>query len=169
MAQGRFIGRGDLVYRHWRVIVEYDGDQHRTDTTQFDRDVRRLDDFAANGWRVVRIVGRSLLRRPGGLPGPGRRVPCGEAGWNGVIHMPVSVPASGPTKHPKAGMSAEVMLMLLADARLPTGAHTQSAGPGTGAPGGPAGRVDARLHPGPAAHRHHASRPAPPCWLAAEP
>ena len=28
----------------------------------------------------------------------------------------------------RAGMSSEVMLMLLADARLPTGAHTQSAG-----------------------------------------
>jgi hypothetical protein len=63
-ARGRFIGRGDLVYRHWRVIVEYDGEQHRTDTRQFDRDVARLDDFAANGWRVVRIVGRSFFSDP---------------------------------------------------------------------------------------------------------
>jgi hypothetical protein len=23
-ASGRFVGRGDLVYRRWRVIVEYD-------------------------------------------------------------------------------------------------------------------------------------------------
>ena len=63
-ARGRFIGRGDLVYRQWRVIVEYDGEQHRTDTTQFDRDVARLDDFAAHGWRVVRIVGRSFFGNP---------------------------------------------------------------------------------------------------------
>jgi hypothetical protein len=61
-AAGRFIGRGDLVYRRWRVIVEYDGDQHRIDTRQFDRDVHRLEDFAANGWRVVRVVGRSFFR-----------------------------------------------------------------------------------------------------------
>ena len=63
-ARGRFIGRGDLVYRQWRVIVEYDGEQHRTDTRQFDRDVARLDDFAAHGWRVIRIVGRSFFGNP---------------------------------------------------------------------------------------------------------
>ena len=63
-ARGRFIGRGDLVYRQWRVIVEYDGEQHRTDNRQFDRDVGRLDDFAAHGWRVVRIVGRSFFGNP---------------------------------------------------------------------------------------------------------
>ena len=60
-ANGRFLGRGDLVYRRWQVIVEYDGDQHRTSTLQFDRDVRRLDDFANAGWRVVRIVGRTFF------------------------------------------------------------------------------------------------------------
>jgi hypothetical protein len=63
-SRGRFIGRGDLVYRQWRVIVEYDGEQHRTDTRQFDRDVARLDDFAAHGWRVVRILGRSFFGNP---------------------------------------------------------------------------------------------------------
>ena len=62
--RGQFLGRGDLVYRQWRVIVEYDGEQHRTDTRQFDRDVGRLDDFAAHGWRVVRIVGRSFFGNP---------------------------------------------------------------------------------------------------------
>lgn len=56
-----FLGRADLVYRTWRVIVEYDGDQHRTDTRQFDRDVRRLERFAAHGWTVVRITGRAFF------------------------------------------------------------------------------------------------------------
>jgi hypothetical protein len=60
-ATGRFIGRGDLVYRPWRVVVEYDGDQHRTTTKQFDRDVTRLEAFAAAGWTVVRVVGRSFF------------------------------------------------------------------------------------------------------------
>jgi G:T-mismatch repair DNA endonuclease (very short patch repair protein) len=59
---GRFLGRGDLVYRRWRLVVEYDGDQHRVDTMQFDRDVRRLDDLAAAGWRVIRVVGRSFFQ-----------------------------------------------------------------------------------------------------------
>jgi len=61
-ALGCFIGRGDLVYRQWRVIVEYDGEQHRTDTWQFDRDIRRLEDFAGDGWRVVRLTVRSFFQ-----------------------------------------------------------------------------------------------------------
>lgn len=60
-SRGEFLGRADLVYRRWRVIVEYDGDQHRTDTRQFDRDVRRLERFAAHGWTVVRITGRAFF------------------------------------------------------------------------------------------------------------
>jgi hypothetical protein len=60
-SRGEFLGRADLVYHRWRVIVEYDGDQHRTDTRQFDRDVRRLERFAAHGWTVVRITGRAFF------------------------------------------------------------------------------------------------------------
>ena len=79
-ADGRFLGRGDLVYRRWKVIVEYDGDQHRTNTTQFDRDVRRLDDLAADRWRVVRIVGRSFFTdRRGSIDRVARAL--AEAGW----------------------------------------------------------------------------------------
>lgn len=59
-ANGSFIGRGDMVYRRYRVVVEYDGDQHRTDTRQYDHDVGRLDRFAAHGWRVVRLTGRAF-------------------------------------------------------------------------------------------------------------
>jgi very-short-patch-repair endonuclease len=60
-ARGRFIGRADLVYRRWRVIVEYDGDQHRTNTKQFDKDVLRLEGFDHAGWDVVRVVGRAFF------------------------------------------------------------------------------------------------------------
>ena len=45
-ASGRFVGRGDLVYQRWRVIVEYDGEQHRLSTKQFDRDVQRLENLS---------------------------------------------------------------------------------------------------------------------------
>ncbi|MWB99954.1 DUF559 domain-containing protein [Agromyces seonyuensis] len=47
---------GDLVYRRWRVLVEYDGAQHRTDDRQWQRDVGRLNDLAADGWLVIRIT-----------------------------------------------------------------------------------------------------------------
>lgn len=81
-AGGVFVGRADLLYRRYRLAVEYDGDHHRVDTTQYDRDTGRLDDFAAAGWRVVRITKRSFF---------GDRVACVarvrraliDGGWTG--------------------------------------------------------------------------------------
>jgi hypothetical protein len=53
---GRIIALGDLGYRRRRVLLEYDGEQHRTDDRQFVRDVDRLDDLAHAGWRVIRFT-----------------------------------------------------------------------------------------------------------------
>ncbi|MCP2366530.1 very-short-patch-repair endonuclease [Agromyces flavus] len=54
-ATGKQIAIGDLVYLEWRVLVEYDGEQHREDRAQYARDVERLDDLARAGWRVIRF------------------------------------------------------------------------------------------------------------------
>ncbi|MGO4784862.1 DUF559 domain-containing protein [Cryobacterium sp. W22_MBD10_FK3] len=53
---GRKGARGDLVYLQYKILVEYDGEQHRTDDAQYARDVERLDDLAADGWRVIRAT-----------------------------------------------------------------------------------------------------------------
>jgi hypothetical protein len=53
---GRKRVRGDLVYLKYRVLVEYDGEQHRTDNAQYARDLERLDDVMADGWRVIRVL-----------------------------------------------------------------------------------------------------------------
>ncbi|MCU1570137.1 MAG: hypothetical protein JWR33_878 [Naasia sp.] len=53
---GRFVARGDLVYEKERVVVEYDGDQHRSDRGQYERDVDRLEQLGDEGWRVLRIL-----------------------------------------------------------------------------------------------------------------
>jgi hypothetical protein len=53
---GRKRVRGDLVYLEYRVLVEYDGEQHRTDSAQYARDLERLDDVMADGWRVIRVL-----------------------------------------------------------------------------------------------------------------
>ena len=37
-ALGRFLARGDLVYREWQVLVEYDGWHHERDALQRQRD-----------------------------------------------------------------------------------------------------------------------------------
>jgi hypothetical protein len=47
--------RGDLVYLQYRTLLEYDGEQHRTDDAQFARDVDRLDGVMAEDWRVIRV------------------------------------------------------------------------------------------------------------------
>lgn len=63
---GRFLARADLVYRAQRVIVEYDGEQHRTDDRQYDRDLVRLDALRGAGWTIVQVRKPGLRRS--GLP-----------------------------------------------------------------------------------------------------
>jgi len=60
--RGRWIGRFDMVYAEARVIVEYDGDQHRRLTAQYEKDMRRIDAAIAAGWTVVRVRARGLFR-----------------------------------------------------------------------------------------------------------
>lgn len=63
-ARGRRIGRFDMVYRDARVIVEYDGDQHRASTAQYERDISRIDRAMAAKWTVVRVRSRGIYIRP---------------------------------------------------------------------------------------------------------
>lgn len=58
--EGREIGYFDLVWPERRIIVEYDGDQHRTSTHQYDRDIRRFDRATEAGYRVIRVRARGL-------------------------------------------------------------------------------------------------------------
>lgn len=53
--QGNLLAIADLLWRTYRVILEYDGEQHRTDFRQFARDVDRLNDLTTGDWRVLRI------------------------------------------------------------------------------------------------------------------
>lgn len=47
---------GDLVNYKYRTLFEYDGDQHRSDSHQWARDVARLNELATEGWLVVRFT-----------------------------------------------------------------------------------------------------------------
>ena len=46
---------GDLVYREWRVVFEWDGEDHRLVARRYRRDVERLNALALDGWVVVRV------------------------------------------------------------------------------------------------------------------
>jgi hypothetical protein len=54
------IGRVDLVYMELKVIIEYEGDQHRTDFRQSDIDIGRQEEFAAAGWCVIRVTSTAM-------------------------------------------------------------------------------------------------------------
>lgn len=57
---GRRIGITEVVYRDWRVLVEIEGDHHRTSRAQWDRDIDKYADYAAEGWMVVRLTSRHI-------------------------------------------------------------------------------------------------------------
>jgi len=61
-----YLGRYDMAYRAKHVIVEYDGDQHRTSTYQYERDIRRLERAREAGWTVVQVRQHGVFRDPTG-------------------------------------------------------------------------------------------------------
>jgi hypothetical protein len=52
----RPMGRVDLVYLAYKLIIEYEGDQHRTDRGQWNRDIDRQKDFARDHWMLIRVT-----------------------------------------------------------------------------------------------------------------
>ncbi|CAM3232797.1 DUF559 domain-containing protein [Prescottella defluvii] len=56
---GRFVGRVDMAWERWRVIVEYDGDHH-FEAEQRNRDIERWNALETAGWRVIRVKARQL-------------------------------------------------------------------------------------------------------------
>jgi very-short-patch-repair endonuclease len=51
------MGRVDLVYLAYKLIIEYEGgDKHRTDRGQWNRDIDRQEDFARDHWMLIRVT-----------------------------------------------------------------------------------------------------------------
>jgi len=50
----------DLAYPEPRVVLEYEGDEHRADRIRWMRDIRRRELMEDAGWRVVRVVAEDL-------------------------------------------------------------------------------------------------------------
>ena len=57
---GHFLARVDFLWREARVIVEYEGDQHRTDRRQWQYDIQRVRLLERMGWKVIRITAADL-------------------------------------------------------------------------------------------------------------
>jgi hypothetical protein len=57
---GRYVRTIDLGWEDFKVGAEYDGDQHRTNRTQYVKDMRVWPKLAALGWHVVRAIKEDL-------------------------------------------------------------------------------------------------------------
>ena len=88
---GRRVGRVDLLLRRWRVVLEYEGDQHRTDVAQWNVDIGRHEQLGEGEWTLVRVTGQRMQHprsvvaqvvralRAGGWDGP---EPVFDADWH---------------------------------------------------------------------------------------
>lgn len=56
--------RFDLYYPDGRLIVEYDGRQHANNSAQWHADLERREEFDAEGYRIIVVVGRDIYREP---------------------------------------------------------------------------------------------------------
>lgn len=61
---GRLVAICDLGWKRWKVVVEYDGDDHWRDEHTRARDIRRYALLARLGWRVVRVNSKLLRMCP---------------------------------------------------------------------------------------------------------
>lgn len=79
---GAPIGFTEIAFPEWRTLVEYEGDHHRVDRAQWDRDIEKHAACVAAGWDVVRLTARHV--RPSPEPAIARiRAALVRAGWRG--------------------------------------------------------------------------------------
>lgn len=65
----RWRAEADLAWPLFGVLVEYEGDEHRTSRRRFATDVRRFDRYADEGWRAVRATRTDVFEQPSELMG----------------------------------------------------------------------------------------------------
>lgn len=49
-----------MAYPSRRLVIEYEGDQHRTDAAQWASDIARYREFERLGWSTLRVTNRDL-------------------------------------------------------------------------------------------------------------
>ncbi len=59
-AGGVLLGISEFAYREPRIVVEVEGDHHRTSRRQWNRDLDKYAAYADAGWEVVRVTGQHI-------------------------------------------------------------------------------------------------------------
>lgn len=73
--------RFDLCYPELKLLIEYDGGQHVTDSEQRARDLTRREELEHDGWRIITIQKEHIYGEPGRVLDRIRRarIDCGAA------------------------------------------------------------------------------------------
>ncbi len=58
---GGLVLHPDLLYEQWGIVLEYEGDGHRTDPAAWRRDIWRREAFQAAGYRVIQVHSEDVL------------------------------------------------------------------------------------------------------------
>ena len=61
---GELVAVLDMGWEDVKIAVEYEGDQHRTDRRQFNKDIERFEALPELGWIIVRVTVEDV---PGGI------------------------------------------------------------------------------------------------------
>ncbi|HZK36037.1 MAG TPA: hypothetical protein VFC57_03645 [Aeromicrobium sp.] len=90
-----FIACVDMLYREWRLVVEYEGRQHVTDISQWNKDITRYAGVRDEKWEYVQVT-QEMLKQPravvlrvhdklveGGYRGPATGGATSCRGWRG--------------------------------------------------------------------------------------
>lgn len=80
-SNGLAIARGDLVFRQYKVVAEYDGEHHRLDRRHYVNDVDREERLVEAGWRIVHFNRSHRAERQTAALAALRRALCAR-GWN---------------------------------------------------------------------------------------
>jgi hypothetical protein len=82
-ASGRLLGIADALYKRYAVIVEIEGDHHRTSREQWLRDLQKHAAYAAAGYELVRLGARQIRGR--GARSRVVRAVLERRGWRGQL------------------------------------------------------------------------------------
>lgn len=56
VTDGRLVAYLDMGWEEAMVAMEYDGEQHRTDRSQYVKDIRRAEAVSRLGWTLIRVI-----------------------------------------------------------------------------------------------------------------
>ncbi len=80
---GRFLARADLAYPEFKLLLEYQGDHHRTDRAQWRRDIGRVGGVEDHGWQMLQFTDDDLRNPVELIARIERRLR--SRGWTGAL------------------------------------------------------------------------------------